>query len=159
MAVRSAGILPFRDVDGRVEVLLVHPGGPFFRKKDEGAWSVSKGLVEAADEDALRAAKRELTEETGFDAPPGPYLPLGEVRQKSGKRVEAWAVRAPDLDCAALVSNTFEMEWPPRSKKRACFPEVDRAAWFDVETARRKILAAQAPFLDRLVEHLRSRAR
>ena len=150
MAVTSAGILPFRDLDGRLEVLLVHPGGPFWAKKDDGAWSVAKGLLEDGDADPLAAAKRELAEETGFTAPGGPYRALGEVRQRSGKRVLVWAVEAPDLDPAALVSNTFEMEWPPRSGKTRAFPEVDRAAWFDLETARRKILGAQRPFLDRV---------
>jgi len=149
MPTRSAGVLPVREVDGRLEVFLVHPGGPFFRNRDEGAWSVAKGLLEGPDEeDPLAAAKRELAEETGFDPPEGPYVELGRVKQKGGKLVDAWAVVA-DLDPARLRSNTFSMEWPPRSGRRQEFPEVDRAAWFDLETARRKILAAQVPFLDR----------
>ena len=153
MVQRSAGILPFRDVGGRLEVFLVHPGGPFFRKKDLGAWSVAKGLIEG-DEEPLAAARREWVEETGFAPPEGPYVALGQVRQKSGKRVHAWAVRAADLDPEALDSDTFELEWPPRSGKTRAFPEVDRAAWFDVETARRKILEAQVPLIERLIDHL-----
>lgn len=148
---RSAGVLPVRWVDGRMEVFLVHPGGPFFRKKDEGAWSIPKGLLEPSDEDPLDAARRELTEETGLPAPEGSYVELGGVRQKGGKWVEAWAVQA-DLNPDAIVSNTFSLEWPPRSGRQQQFPEIDRAAWFDLETARRKILPAQAAFLERLVE-------
>lgn len=144
-------MLPVRRVDGRLEVFLVHPGGPFFRKKDEGVWSVAKGLLERADEDVLAAAKRELSEETGFAPPEGPYVALGRVKQKGGKIVDAWAVAA-DFDPDAIESNTFELEWPPRSGRRETFPEVDRAAWFDLETARRKILPAQVPFLDRVAE-------
>ncbi|HJL18683.1 MAG TPA: NUDIX domain-containing protein [Sandaracinaceae bacterium LLY-WYZ-13_1] len=151
MPKRSAGILPVRRGPEGLQVLLVHPGGPFFRSKDDGSWSVAKGLLEPGDEDELAAARRELREETGFEPPGGPYVPLGEVRQKSGKRVVAWAVVA-DFDPAALESNRFELEWPPRSGRTQSFPEVDRAAWFDPDTARRKVLAAQAPFLDRLAE-------
>ena len=148
MAARSAGILALREVAGTLEHFLVHPGGPYFRNKDDGAWSIPKGLLEEGDPDELAAALRELCEETGFVAPPGPYLPLGEVKQKSGKVVVAWAVAA-DFDPSALVSNSFEIEWPPRSARMARFPEVDRAAWLDVETARVKILAAQLPLLER----------
>lgn len=146
-AKRSAGILPVREVDGRLEVFLVHPGGPFFANKDEGSWSVCKGLVDPG-EDPLAAAKRELTEETGFPAPPGPYVELGAVKQKSGKVVDAWAVVA-DFDPSLLVSNDFELEWPPRSGRMRRFPEVDRAGWFDLATAAQKIIAAQQPFLER----------
>lgn len=149
MPQRSAGILPLRVVDGRLECFLVHPGGPFFRNKDEGAWSVVKGLVEPG-EDAASAARREFSEELGLPAPPGPYVPLGEVKQ-TNKIVEAWAVIA-QIDPAAIVSNTFELVWPPRSGKRVRFPEVDRAGWFDLETAQRKILAAQRPFLERAAQ-------
>lgn len=147
MPLRSAGLLPVRLVGGRLEFFLVHPGGPFFRKKDDGVWSIVKGLIEG-DEAPLDTAQRELTEETGFAPPAGPYLDLGHVVQKGGKRVEAWAVRA-DFEPSALVSNTFELEWPPRSGRRASFPEVDRAGWFDRVTAERKILPAQQPFLER----------
>ncbi len=143
----SAGLLPVREVDGRLEFFLVHPGGPFFASKDDGSWSVAKGLVDPG-EDRLAAAKRELSEETGFAPPEGPYVELGTVRQKSGKVVHAWAVAA-DLDPALLVSNEFELVWPPRSGRLQRFPEVDRAAWLDLEAAARKILEAQRPFLER----------
>ena len=143
----SAGILGVHDAPEGRRYFLVHPGGPFFAKKDAGAWSVPKGLVEEGEE-ALEAARRELAEETGFAPPGGPYVALGEVTQKGGKRVEAWAVRA-SWDASALVSGTFEMQWPPRSERRASFPEVDRGAWFTLAEAREKILAAQAPFLER----------
>jgi predicted NUDIX family NTP pyrophosphohydrolase len=137
---------------GKPQVLLAHPGGPFWRNKDEGAWTLPKGEYEAPEE-ALAAARREFAEETGFDAP-GPFVPLGEVKQKSGKRVAAWAF-AGDADPAALRCNTFEMEWPPRSGKRASFPEIDRAAWFALDEARAKILPAQRELLDRLEAALR----
>jgi predicted NUDIX family NTP pyrophosphohydrolase len=144
----SAGILPVRLREGTLEVFLVHPGGPFYVRKDEGVWSVAKGLVDP-DEDLLVAAQRELVEETGFTLPAGPYVPIGRVTQSSGKVVEAWAVRA-DFDAATLVSNTFELEWPPRSGRIERFPEVDRAAWYDLPTAAVKILPAQRPFLERV---------
>ena len=152
---RSAGILPVRIVEGSFRFFLVHPGGPFFANKDAGSWSVAKGLVDPG-EDPLAAAKRELTEETGFAPPPGPYVDLGTITQKGGKVVQAWAVLAADLDPARLVSNEFELEWPPRSGRIRRFPEVDRAEWFDRATAEVKILAAQRPFLER-VERLRDR--
>jgi predicted NUDIX family NTP pyrophosphohydrolase len=143
----SAGILLTRVTAQGREVLLVHPGGPFWAKKDDGAWSIPKG--EAGDgEDLLAAARRELAEETGC-APDGPAVPLGSVRQAGGKVVHAWAIEA-DFDPANLRSNTFSIEWPPRSGRRRDFPEVDRAAWFSLSRARDKILAAQRPFLDRL---------
>ncbi len=145
---RSAGILPVRERERALEVFLVHPGGPFYVRKDEGIWSVPKGLVDR-DEDLLAAAQRELVEETGFALPVGPYVSIGRVVQGSGKIVEAWAVVA-DFDPAALVSNTFEIEWPPRSGERARFPEVDRGSWVDLATAHRKILPAQRPFLERV---------
>lgn len=125
----------------------MHPGGPFFARRDEGVWSVAKGLIEPG-EDGLKAAQREFVEETGFALPPGPYLALDSVKQKGGKVVEAWAVVA-DFDPAALVSNTFEREWPPRSGRMQRFPEIDRGGWFELAAARRKLLAAQQPFLDR----------
>ncbi len=147
MPERSAGLLMYRRTDTGPEVLLVHPGGPFWAKKDEGAWSIPKGLVEG-DEDLLSAARREFLEETGIE-PGGPFLELRPVRQKSGKVVHAWAFEG-DCDPAAIRSNSFTMEWPPRSGRTAEFPEIDRAAWYDVVTARRKILPAQATLLDEL---------
>jgi predicted NUDIX family NTP pyrophosphohydrolase len=149
----SAGLLMYRRTpDGVLQVLLAHPGGPFWRNKDDGAWTLPKGEYEAPEE-ALAAARREFAEETGFDAP-GPYLPLGEVKQKSGKRVAAWAFRG-DCDPAALRCNSFEVEWPPKSGKRQSFPEIDRAAWFALDEARAKILPAQRELLDRLEAVLR----
>ncbi|HYC77171.1 MAG TPA: NUDIX domain-containing protein [Planctomycetota bacterium] len=147
MAARSAGLLLFRERDGRFEVLLGHPGGPLWARKDDGAWSIPKGEVEG-DEAEIDAARREFREETGFEATGDP-LPLGEARLKSGKRIVAFAVRG-DADPSALRSGTFEMEWPPRSGRRATFPELDRVAWFDLATARTKLNAGQVPFLDRL---------
>jgi predicted NUDIX family NTP pyrophosphohydrolase len=154
VARRSAGILLFRRVaGGELEVLLVHPGGPFWARRDAGAWSVPKGEVEEA-EDPRACALRELEEETGgafHDAAEDELLPLGEVRQKSGKVVSAWALER-DLDAEAIVSATFELEWPPRSGRMQTFPEVDRAGWFALPAAREKLLPAQVPFLDRLAE-------
>jgi predicted NUDIX family NTP pyrophosphohydrolase len=149
MPERSAGILLYRHGDDGLEVLLVHPGGPFFARKDDGAWSIPKGLCEDGEE-PLDAARREFAEELGSACPDGDALELGEIRQKSGKRVLAWAVEG-DLDADAITSNAFEIEWPPRSGRRQEFPEIDRAAWFPLPTARVKILAAQAELLDRLV--------
>jgi predicted NUDIX family NTP pyrophosphohydrolase len=143
----SAGLLLFRRRAGELEVLLVHPGGPFWQKKDLGAWSIPKGLPDDGEE-LLAAARRELEEETGFTAP-GDALPLGETRQRSGKVVHAWAVEG-DADPSRLRSNSFELEWPPRSGKRREFPEVDRAEWFGLDEARAKINPAQAVFLDAL---------
>jgi predicted NUDIX family NTP pyrophosphohydrolase len=146
----SAGILAFRRKRG-LEVLLGHPGGPYWRSRDEGAWSIPKGVVESGD--PLACAKREFNEETGLTAD-GEFLPLTPVRQKSGKLVHVFAVEA-DHDLAAFASNEFEMEWPPRSGKRASFLELDRIAYFPVATARRKILPGQRPFIDELVAKLR----
>lgn len=143
----SAGVLLWRVRDARVEVMLVHPGGPFWARKDLGAWSIPKGET-APGEDALATAKRELAEETGC-TPEGEAIPLGSVKQKSGKTVHAWAVRG-DFDPSKLVCNTFEMEWPKGSGRMRAFPEVDRAEWFDLATARQKINDAQAAFLDRI---------
>lgn len=146
----SAGILPLRvSQEGALQFFLVHPGGPFFRKKDDGIWSISKGLVEGPTETYLDAARRELGEETGFPVPKGPYLSLGSVVQRGGKQVHAWAVMAPEFDPAKLASNSFEMEWPPKSGRKASFPEVDRADWFGRSEAERKILPSQLPFLGR----------
>jgi predicted NUDIX family NTP pyrophosphohydrolase len=154
MPVRSAGILLYRRSAGPLELLLVHPGGPYWARKDDGAWSIPKG--EHADgEDALDCARREFEEETGTVPPVGALVPLGEVRQRSGKRVSAWAAEG-DLDADAVRSNTFSVEWPPRSGQTQEFPEVDRAGWFAPDDARRALVPAQAAFVDRLVEHLDS---
>jgi predicted NUDIX family NTP pyrophosphohydrolase len=147
----SAGILLYRETNGALEVLLAHPGGPFWARKDEGAWTIPKGLVEPG-ADLLATAQREFTEETGFTAT-GPFVPLAPVRQTSGKIVHAFACRG-DFDPAKLISNMFEIEWPPRSGQRRQFPEVDRAAWFDLATARDKLIAYQRPFLIQLEKEL-----
>ena len=138
----------YRRRDGKLEVLLVHPGGPFWQKRDEGAWSIPKGEV-AENEEGMEVARREFHEELGTAAPDGEGTPLGEVRQAGGKLVQAWALPG-DLDVARIISNTFEIEWPPRSGKMQSFPEVDRAQFFTVAEARRKINPAQAAFLDAL---------
>jgi predicted NUDIX family NTP pyrophosphohydrolase len=152
MARRSAGILLYRRRGGGVEVLLVHPGGPLWARRDAGAWSIPKG--EYGDgEDPVAVALREFQEETGQRPPEGALVPLGEVRQRGGKVVTAFAV-AGDLDPAAITSNTFTLEWPPRSGVRREFPEVDRAGWFDPATAREKLPAAQAELVDRLLAAL-----
>lgn len=155
MAHESAGLLMFRKHDGRLQVLLVHPGGPFWAKKDYGAWSVPKGEVSAG-EDALSTAKREFEEETGI-APSGEFLPLGAIKQKGGKIVEAWAFEG-NCDPRAIKSNTFVLEWPPRSGKTREFPEIDRAGFFDIEEAERRINAAQAAFLSKLANALADRS-
>jgi predicted NUDIX family NTP pyrophosphohydrolase len=151
-AKRSAGILLFRQVPAGVEVLLGHMGGPFWAKKDAGAWTVVKGEYEPPEEPAV-AARREFTEELGLPAPEGEYVELGEVRQSGGKTVTVWAV-AGELDPATVVPGTFEMEWPPRSGRRQTFPELDRVEWFALADAAEKIVKGQRAFLDRLVEHL-----
>jgi predicted NUDIX family NTP pyrophosphohydrolase len=145
---RSAGLLLYRQIDGGLEVLLVHPGGPIWARRDAGAWSAPKGEY-AAGEAPLSAARREFEEELGVAPPDGPVEDLGEVRQKSGKVVRAWALPG-ELDAGAVHSNTFSMEWPPRSGKLQEFPEVDRAQWFTVDEARRRINRAQVELLDRL---------
>ncbi len=144
----SAGILLYRHGPGGLEVLLAHPGGPFHVRKDAGHWTIPKGEVEPG-EALIDVARREFAEETGSLSPPVDPIELGDVHQKSGKRVVGWAIEG-DLDAATAESNTFDMEWPPRSGIRATFPEIDRVAWYDVPEARRRIKAAQAPFLDRL---------
>lgn len=149
---QSAGILLFRRSGGRLEVLLVHPGGPFWSRRDVGAWSAPKGEYERGN-DPLQAARREFEEELGSAPPEGELLDLGEVRQKSGKRVRAWAVEG-DLDATTCHSNTFTIEWPARSGQIREFPEVDRAEWFELELAREKLNPAQVAFLDRLLEAL-----
>ena len=148
----SAGIVLFRRGSTGVEVLLGHMGGPYWEGKDEGAWSFPKGLLEDG-EDAPAAARREFAEELGLPMPDGPLIDLGEGRQRSGKVVALWAVEG-DLDVAAVVPGTFEMEWPPRSGRSQEFPEIDRAAWFPVEAARTKLVFGQRPFLDRLAATL-----
>lgn len=165
--ITSAGILLFRRVplltgDGKgatgagrnLEVLLAHPGGPYWVAKDLGHWTIPKGEVELG-EDVLDVARREFEEETGHRPPDGPLLTLGDIRQKSGKLVVAWAVEG-DLDPSLARSNTFEMEWPPHSGLRASFPEIDRVEWFGPQEARRRLKAAQVPFLERLEEALMS---
>ena len=150
---KSAGLLLFRERDSGLEVLLVHPGGPFWSKKDDGAWSIPKGEFTEG-EAPLAAAQREFEEELGV-APTGEFIPLNPVKQPGGKLVFAWALRA-DFDPAQLKSNTFTMEWPPKSGRRQEFSEVDRAAWFGIESAKTKILKGQAPLLDQLVRSLNS---
>ena len=151
MAKKSAGLLLYRKVDDSVEVFLVHPGGPFWGKKDEGAWSIPKGeFVDG--EEALEAAKREFQEETGFTVQ-GRCEALEPVRQGSGKIVYAWAIEG-DIDSSAIRSNNFSMEWPPGSKKIREFPEVDRGGWFALATARHKIHAGQSPLLEELLKKL-----
>ena len=151
----SAGILLYRVRDGRLEVLLAHPGGPFWARRDDGAWTIPKGLV-AEGEDLLAAAQREFTEETGL-VPAGPFLELGAIRQKAGKVVHAWACEG-DLDPATAVSNVAETEWPRGSGRRITFPEVDRWGWFTPEQARGKLIPAQAELVTRL-EALRTGSR
>jgi predicted NUDIX family NTP pyrophosphohydrolase len=152
MPQHSAGILLYRRRQGAVEVLLVHPGGPFWAKKDDGAWSIPKGEYERG-EDPLAAARREFQEETGAGAPEGTAIALGSFRQPSGKILCAWAIEG-DFDPAALRSNTFSLEWPPRSGRRREVPEVDRAAWFTPEKAARKLLKGQRPILEALLRAL-----
>ena len=149
---RSAGILLYRLRDGAPEVLLVHPGGPYWAKKDAGAWSIPKGEYED-EEEAQACALREFEEETGTALPAGSLADLGTARLKSGKLIAAWAVEG-DLDAEAITSNTFEMEWPPRSGRTQTFPEVDRADWFGLDEAREKLNPAQGAFLDRLHDSL-----
>lgn len=144
---QSAGLLLFRRPAGRLEIFLVHPGGPYWARRDLGAWSIPKGEF-AAGENALDAARREFREETGADAA-GSFLPLEPVRQAGGKVVHAWAIEG-DCDAASIRSNTFTLEWPPHSGRTAVFPEVDRAAWFALPEARQRILPSQAPLLDQL---------
>lgn len=147
---RSAGILLFRRVGNEIEVLLGHLGGPFWTRRDAGAWSVPKGELEAGEEPDA-AARREFSEELGLPVPDGELLELGEVRQTGGKVVTAWAIEA-DLDPASVVPGTFEMQWPKGSGRMQQFPELDRVAWLSIEAARDKIVQAQRLFLDRLVE-------
>jgi predicted NUDIX family NTP pyrophosphohydrolase len=153
MAKQSAGILLYRFINQQLTVFLVHPGGPFYRNKDDGIWSIPKGEF-LDDEDALAAAKREFSEETG-QAIDGQFIPLEPVIQKGGKKVFAWAVEG-DIDHETIKSNLFEMEWPPRSGKKQNFPEIDKAGWFDTETAKVKINPAQVGFIEELGNKLNS---
>ncbi|MBB6420007.1 NUDIX domain-containing protein [Streptomyces sp. AK010] len=148
---RSAGLLLFHPGDDGLEVLLGHMGGPFFARRDAGAWTVIKGEYEP-DEPAWGAARREFQEELGLPPPDGDAIDLGEVRQTGGKVVTAWAIRA-DLDPATITPGTFRMEWPPKSGRLQEFPELDRVAWFGLDRARSVIVKAQTAFLDRLAEH------
>jgi predicted NUDIX family NTP pyrophosphohydrolase len=150
---QSAGLLLYRTGCGTLEVFLVHPGGPFWAKKDNGAWSIPKGEFEEG-EDALETARREFTEETGFSID-GRFVPLKPIRQPSGKIVSAWAIEG-EADAVMLRSNTFRMEWPPKSGQEQEFPEVDRGGWFDVAEARRKLAPGQVPFVDELAEMIES---
>lgn len=154
MPKRSAGILMYRTCNQRLELFLVHPGGPFWARKDEGAWSIPKGEY-SDDEDPLKAATREFEEETGFEAV-GEMLELTAIKQQGGKIVRAWAVEG-DCDATAIKSNTFSMEWPPRSGKSREFPEIDRAEWFDVKQAREKILKGQIGLIEELQVILKGR--
>jgi predicted NUDIX family NTP pyrophosphohydrolase len=154
VAKRSAGLLLFRTAAGAVEVLLVHPGGPFWAARDDGAWSIPKGEV-AASEDPLQAALREFREEMGQSVR-GDFISLGSRRQTGGKTVHAWGVRS-EFDPSQIVSNTFTLEWPPRSGRQQEFPEIDRAAWFPLEIARVKILKGQVGFLDELKRTLKGK--
>ncbi|MBZ5633960.1 MAG: NUDIX domain-containing protein [Acidobacteriia bacterium] len=155
MPKRSAGVLLFRRKEPQPEVLLVHPGGPFWKNKDDGSWSIPKGEY-GAGEDPLAAAKRELAEETGLTHS-GVFIPLGEIRQPGGKLVTAWALEGnldASFDSQRMRSNTFSMPWPPGSEKLQEFPEIDRAEWFPLEIARGKILKGQVELLDRLAQYL-----
>lgn len=153
MKKRSAGILAYRFSAGLTEVLLVHPGGPFWKNKDDGAWSIPKGEYDDQ-ENVLTAAKREFLEETGHMITEEKIIPLTSIKQKSGKWVDAFAIEY-DLDVTSVKSNVFEIEWPPRSGRMQSFPEVDRAGWFTIDAARAKILAAQIPLLDELTRLLK----
>jgi predicted NUDIX family NTP pyrophosphohydrolase len=153
----SAGLLLYRRGPQGLEVLLAHPGGPFYRNKDAGHWSIPKGIPEEGESDLLAVARREFQEETGLAARE-PFLPLGQVRQKSGKVVHAWAFEGDVPPDFVPASNTFEMEWPPRSGRRASFPEIDRAELFPIEEARRRINAAQVALLDALLDRLVAQA-
>jgi predicted NUDIX family NTP pyrophosphohydrolase len=146
----SAGLVVFREREGALQVLLAHMGGPYWTRKDAGAWSIPKGELDDAEE-PLAGARREYGEELGHAAPDGPVLDLGEIRQGGGKRVVAFAVEG-DFDPAQLRAGTFELEWPPRSGRRQAFPEVDRVAWFDLATAKHKLVQGQVALLDRLAE-------
>jgi predicted NUDIX family NTP pyrophosphohydrolase len=151
----SAGLLPyrFRPSDDRLEVLIAHPGGPFWARRDEGAWSIVKGEIDDPAEPPIEVARREFREETGHEPPDGSTIELGSVTQAGGKVVYGWAC-AGDLDPATIESNTLEVEWPPRSGRTVTIPEIDRVGWFEPDEARRRLNPAQAAFVDRLEAHL-----
>jgi len=151
MTVHSGGILLFRRTSAWLQVMLVHPGGPYWENKDEGVWSIPKGLFEE-DEGPLEAARREFAEETGFDAE-GEFIALGELVQPSKKVIHAWALES-DLDTTKIRSNTFTLEWPPNSGCFEDYPEIDRGQWFDIDEARKKITRGQLAFIDRLIDHV-----
>jgi len=151
MPTQSAGLLLYRKEKGELELFLVHPGGPFWAKKDQGIWSIPKGEFEQ--EDSLEAAKREFREETSLPAPHGAYIPLTPIKQKGGKTVHAWAAEGK-IDEAQIRSNSFEMEWPPRTGKKQVFPEIDKGAWFSMEQALEKINPGQIPLVHELAEKL-----
>lgn len=155
MKKQSAGLLVYRMKKGQIEVLIAHPGGPFFVKQDDGVWSIPKGLYEDS-EDTLTAAKREFEEEIGFPAPASEYIELGEIKRKDGKYIRAWAVEG-DIDAENISSNSFELEWPPKSGKKQSFPEIDRAKWSSLSNAARKLQSAQVEFLERLANKLGQR--
>ncbi len=150
---QSAGILLYRTKSDRLEVLIAHPGGPFFAKKDKGVWSIPKGLYED-DENPFDAAKREFEEEIGSPPPNGQYIELGEIKRKDGKNIRAWAVEG-DIYEVSVKSNTFKIEWPPKSGSIQEFPEIDRAKWLDLTTASQKLQLAQIEFLERLAQYLK----
>jgi predicted NUDIX family NTP pyrophosphohydrolase len=152
MSKRSAGLLMYRRTGSEVEAFLVHPGGPLWVRRDMGAWTIPKGQYLDGEEEPLDAAKREFEEETGF-TPKGEFTPLGDLRQPSGKLVTAWAFEG-DCDPKELKSNTFTMEWPPRSGRQIVAPEIDRGGWFSMAEARLRLLPGQRPFLDRLLERI-----
>ena len=152
----SAGLILFRVRDGELEVLLGHMGGPFWARKDDGAWSIPKGEL-SGDEDPFAAAVREYGEELGHAPPDGRVIELGEIRQRPGKQLVAFAIEG-DFDPARIDPGTFEMEWPPRSGRRQSFPEIDRVAWFDLESAKRKVVRGQTELLDRLAQRRASEA-
>ena len=153
MSKHSAGLLMYRWQDGNLEVFIAHPGGPFHENLDEGDWSIPKGIVEKG-EDAFEAAVREFQEETGLPPPPGDCFPLGRIRQKSGKLVDVWAFKSNTPEGWRLDSNLFEMEWPKGSGKTERFPEMDKAGFFSLDEAKKKLNPAQVEFLDRLILHI-----
>ena len=155
MGKRAAGILLYRREKSSLEVLLIHPGGPYWARKDELSWSIPKGEI-SEDEDPLKAAQREFQEETGFSVE-APFVSIGSVKQSSGKIVQAWACEG-NLDASAIQSNSFRLEWPPRSGKYQDFPEADRAEWFPIDFARKKILKVQLPFLEKLESILQKKS-